>query len=242
MMKRGCRCKGNALSHLINCYEDIATEDFRGDYLQTIKHFESLSETKIRHNLNKFCKNLKSVDQAWKTYKGALYEYAVFKAIKQVIDNSRLRNSLKVLKGREIYIYRNQIAIRNWNDILPDVDLLIVNKNNQLVKAIASCKTSLRERLTETAFWKRELERYANTKNIKVMFITIDKDGELKNESNRYIILHVIDYVVITDPTRYESLIKSYREKYGDRGDFNLLIKKVKQIDDIETLLFELVK
>lgn len=74
------------------------------------------------------------------------------------------------------------------------------------------------------------------------MFITIDKDDELKNESNRYIILHVIDYVVITDPTRYESLIKSYREKYGDRGDFNLLIKKIKQIDDIETLLFELVK
>lgn len=230
------------MSYLINYYEDIATKDFQGAHIQTVKHFESLSETKIRHNLNLFYKNSRSTDQAWKTCKGALYEYAVFKAIKQVIDNSRLRNSLKVLKGREIYIYRNQIAIRNWNDILPDVDLLIVNKNNQLVKAIASCKTSLRERLTETAFWKRELERYANTKNIKVMFITIDKDGELKNESNRYIILHVIDYVVITDPTRYESLIKSYREKYGDRGDFNLLIKKVKQIDDIETLLFELVK
>ncbi|MEM2288710.1 MAG: BsaWI family type II restriction enzyme [Sulfolobales archaeon] len=147
-----------------------------------------------------------------------------------------------MVKGREINIYRNQIAIRNWDDILPDVDLLIVDKNNQLVKAIASCKTSLRERLTETAFWKRELERYANTKNIKIMFITIDKDDELKNESNRYIILHVIDYVIITDPTRYESLIKSYREKYGDRGDFNLLIKKIKQIDDMETLLSELVK
>lgn len=232
------------MSYLINYYEDIATKDFQGAHLQTVKHFESLSETKIRHNLNLFYKNSRSTDQAWKTCKGALYEYAVFKAIKQVIDNSRLRNSLKVVKGREIYrsIYRNQIAIRNWNDIFPDVDLLIVDKDNQLVKAIASCKTSLRERLTETAFWKRELERYANTKNIKVMFITIDKDDELKNESNRYIILHVIDYVVITDPTRYESLIKSYREKYGDRGDFNLLIKKVKQIDDIETLLFELVK
>ncbi|MEM3984168.1 MAG: BsaWI family type II restriction enzyme [Sulfolobales archaeon] len=230
------------MSYLINYYEDMATKDFQGAHLQTVKHFESLSETKIRHNLNLFYKNSRSTDQAWKTCKGALYEYAVFKAIKQVIDNSRLRNSLKVVKGREIYIYRNQIAIRNWNDIFPDVDLLIVDKDNQLVKAIASCKTSLRERLTETAFWKRELERYANTKNIKVMFITIDKDDELKNESNRYIILHVIDYVVITDPTRYESLIKSYREKYGDRGDFNLLIKKIKQIDDIETLLFELVK
>ncbi|MEM1681286.1 MAG: BsaWI family type II restriction enzyme [Sulfolobales archaeon] len=230
------------MSYLINYYEDIATKDFREAHLQTVKHFESLSETKIRHNLNLFYKNSRSADQAWKTCKGALYEYAVFRAIKQVIDNSRLRNSLKVVKGREIYIYRNQIAIRNWNDIFPDVDLLIVDKDNQLVKAIASCKTSLRERLTETAFWKRELERYANTKNIKVMFITIDKDDELKNESNRYIILHVIDYVVITDPTRYESLIKSYREKYGDRGDFNLLIKKIKQIDDIETLLFELVK
>ncbi|MEM4665499.1 MAG: hypothetical protein QXR70_05625 [Sulfolobales archaeon] len=104
MIRRGYRCKEDALSYLINYYEDIATKDFQGAHLQTVKHFESLSETKIRHNLNLFYKNSRSADQAWKTCKGALYEYAVFKAIKQVIDNSRLRNSLKVVKGREIYI------------------------------------------------------------------------------------------------------------------------------------------
>ncbi|MEM1747239.1 MAG: hypothetical protein QXZ37_01125, partial [Sulfolobales archaeon] len=41
----------------INYYEDIATKDFQGAHLQTVKHFESLSETKIRHNLNLFYKN-----------------------------------------------------------------------------------------------------------------------------------------------------------------------------------------
>ncbi|MEM0241354.1 MAG: BsaWI family type II restriction enzyme [Candidatus Nezhaarchaeales archaeon] len=242
MMRRGYRCKEDALSYLINCYEDVVTKGFQGDYLEAVKCFESVSETKIRRDLNQFYKNFRSADQAWKTCKGVLYEYAVFKAIKQVIDNSQLRNSLQVVRGREVDTYRDQIVIRNWNDILPDVDLLIVDKNNQLVKAIASCKTSLRERLTETAFWKRELEKYVNTKNIKIMFITIDKDGELKNESNRYIILHVIDYVIITDPTRYESLIKSYRKKYGGRRDFNFLVEKIKRVDDMETLLSELVK
>lgn len=235
------RYREDVLNHLINRYDEIVTVDFQGDHLQTVKHFESISETKIRLDLNQFYDNSRSTDQAWKTYKGALYEYAVFKAIKQVIDNSHLGNSLHVVRGREIGTYRRQITIKNWNDILPDADLLIADKNNQLVKAIASCKTSLRERLTETAFWKRELERYENTKNIKIMFITIDKDDELKNESNRYIILHVIDYVIITDPTRYESLIKSYRKKYGSRSDFSLLIKKIKQVDEIETLLSELV-
>ncbi|MCR8501579.1 MAG: BsaWI family type II restriction enzyme [Candidatus Korarchaeota archaeon] len=240
MMRRGYRYKKDALDHLINCYKDIVTKGFQGDYLQAVKCFESISETQIRRDLNQFYKNLRSADQAWKTYKGVLYEYAVFEAIKQVIDNSRLRNLLQVVRGHEVDAYRDQIVIRNWNDILPDVDLLIVDKNNQLVKAIASCKTSLRERLTETAFWKRELEKHVNTKNIKIIFITIDKDYELRNESNRYIILHVIDYVIITDPTRYESLIKLYREKYGGRRDFNLLIRKIKQVDDMETLLSEL--
>lgn len=97
--------------------------------------------------------------------------------------------------------------------------------------AIISCKTSLRERLTETAFWKRELEK--NKEKINLIFVTTDKDNELKNDTNRYILLHVVDCTFVTDPIQYEELLRYYEAKYGSMEDFDELIKKVKPIDKI---------
>jgi len=136
---------------------------------------------------------------------------------------------------------KDQIVIRNWNDIFPDVDILIVERGSNLIMAILSCKTSLRERLTETAFWKRELEKTRDMKKIKLIFVTTDKDNELRTETNRYILLHVIDYTFITDPNKYDELIKIYKRKYGDRKDFNQLLIRVKFIDEIKDFLHHLL-
>jgi len=84
-----------------------------------------------------------------------------------------------------------------------DVDILIIEKYTNSVIAILLYKTSLRERLTETAFWKRELEKTRDMREIKLIFVTTDKDNELRTETNRYILLHVIDYTFITDPKKY---------------------------------------
>ena len=102
--------------------------------------------------------------------------------------------------------------------------------------AIISCKTSLRERLTETAFWKREFERSKSEDNIKLIFITTDKDEELKLDTNRYILLHVIDYVVVTNPEKYERLLKFYEKKFRDKENFEELIRKIYSVGDLEEL------
>lgn len=141
-------------------------------------------------------------------------------------EEEKLRRYFEVLLGdEEMEIYADQIVIRNWNDILPDVDILLVEKETNAVRAIISCKTSLRERLTETAFWKREIEKIGN-KKLKLIFITTDKDNELKIDTNRYILLHVIDCTFVTNPRKYEQLLATYQERYGDRKDFYKLFEK----------------
>lgn len=236
--RRGFKCKKTVLKELICTYNDEVMKTFNNDYTSAIKDFENIAENRIRSKLSAFYKTSRSIDQAWKTCKGTLYEYAVFKCLQQIIESKSLKEVFSIVRGDEsLSVYKDQIAIRNWSNIFPDVDLLLIDKKKGLVKAIISCKTSLRERLTETAFWKRELERSEKTKGIKMIFITTDKDEELKNEANRYIVLHVIDYVFITNPNRYNSLIEYYKHRYGYMKDFEELLKKIRLIDEFEKIL-----
>ena len=140
--------------------------------------------------------------------------------------------------GEDIIRYKDGFVIKNWSEIFPDVDLLIVKENK--VEVIISCKTSLRERLTETAFWKRELERFETTRNIKIVLITTNKDDELQQDLNRYILLHVLNCTFITDPQKYEQLINDFKNKYGNRSEFPDLILKVRFIADFEQFLNQL--
>ncbi|WP_456327371.1 BsaWI family type II restriction enzyme [Archaeoglobus sp.] len=235
-MKRGFRCKQEIIERLKKTYNDIAIKEFNGDYLEILKAFESIAEERLRKILDPYYSSPRSRDQAWKNCKGELYEFAVFKYVESVIASENIEYS--VLTGNNVQQYKDQFAIRNWSEIFPDVDILIVKKDK--VKIIISCKTSLRERLTETAFWKRELERHQSTKDIKVIFVTTDKDNELQQEINRYILLHVLDCTFVTDPEKYQNLIRCYRKKYGSRDDFDKLLSKVRFIADFKDFLVKL--
>ncbi len=239
---RGFRCKDEILKSLKEKYDRIVDEDYKKSYLEAIHHFDLIAEEKLRLVLDKFYNDNRSKDQAWKSCKGSLYEYGIFGCLQEIIkNNSELNKKFLVMKGNDASIdHRNQIVIHNWSDIFPDVDILIIEKNTGLVKVIVSCKTSLRERLTETAFWKRELELTKKSSDIKLIFITTDKDDELKIDTNRYILLHVIDGTFVTDPKKYENLMKTFREKYEDKPDFNQIISKVKFIDEINEFLNKL--
>ena len=224
-------------------YTNLVEKKFKGEFVQALQNFNTITENELRKRLNSFYKNSRSRDQAWKGYKGMLYEFAVFESIKQVIASEKeLSLQIDVISGSNISKeYRDQVFIKNWVDILPDVDIVIIQKLRKIVKAIVSCKTSLRERLTETAFWKRELERNDKTRNIKVILVTTDKDEELRIDTNRYILLHVIDYTLVTDMEKYRKLIRIYQEKYGNRRDFNELISKVKPITCLKEVLYDLI-
>ena len=235
-MRRGFRCKQEIFERLKKAYNDIAIKEFNGDYLEILKAFEIIAEERLRKILDPYYSSSRSRDQAWKNCKGELYEFAIFKYIENIITSENLEYS--VLTGNTVQHYKDQFAIRNWSEIFPDVDILIVRGDK--VKVIVSCKTSLRERLTETAFWKRELERHQSTKDIKVVFVTTDKDNELQQEVNRYILLHVLDCTFVTDPEKYQNLISCYEKKYGSRDDFDQLLSKVRFIANFKDFLVKL--
>jgi len=221
-------------------YDQITAQNYSNNYLESLKNFDHIAENNLRPLLNPYYSNQRSRDQAWKNCKGELYEYAVFKCIESVISSDQaLKTRFSALLGLSVQ-YRNQIAIRNWCDIYPDADILIVDNQDRKGKAIISCKTSLRERLTETAFWKRELERSQDTRDVKVIFITTDKDNELQQDVNRYIVQHVLDSVFITDPQKYTNLINHYKQKYESQQDFDELLSKVKFIANFKEFLINL--
>jgi len=60
--------------------------------------------------------------------------------------------------------------------ILPDSDIVIYNPQTAEVKAIVSCKASVRERFAQSLYWKLKLATTDRTKNIKMYFVTVDKE------------------------------------------------------------------
>jgi len=241
-MVQGGRCKEEVIMRLKDGYDYIVKNEFKGDYLRTIQEFDRIAENRLRQILGSIYSNQKSMDQAWKSCKGKLYEYAVFKTVNAVIsEDNILKSKLKVVLGDTNTLHESKIVIPNWSEIYPDADIIIIDTENNKVKAILSCKTSLRERLTETAFWRRELERLNETKDVKMMFVTTDKDNELRLDTNRYIAMHVLDYTIITDLDKYEGLIKILESKYRSKRDFEELQSKIRPITELKDILKTLI-
>mgnify|MGYP001770709814 FL=1 len=225
------RCK--RFSELKRAYDAIVEENERG-YVEALKDFDRLVETRIRKTLGRG----RSADQAWKSCKGGLYEYAVCRAIEEMlVEIPGLSERLALVHGTRLSEeYRQQIVIANWTEIMPDTDLAIVDLKTGKVRAILSCKTSLRERLTETAFWRKELSE----RGIEYIFVTTDKDGEIRIDTNRYIVMHVIDYTIITDPKQLQNTVEYWRKRFGDRNDFDALIAKIGGIEKLCEILCKL--
>ena len=62
---------------------------------------------------------------------------------------------------------------------LPDVDIIIYDPQTYEVIAVISSKVTLRERITQTGYWKIKLSQDKVTEHIKVFFITPDEDKTL---------------------------------------------------------------
>lgn len=60
--------------------------------------------------------------------------------------------------------------------IIPDSDIVIYNPQTAEVKVIVSCKASVRERFAQSLYWKLKLATTDRTKNIKMYFVTVDKE------------------------------------------------------------------
>ena len=137
-MRRGFKCKKEVLEALKEDYDSIVRKKFQENFLEALKNFDSLAENNLRDVLVRYYINQRSRDQAWRTCKGSLYEYAVFRYIQDIVENNEILNeNIRVLMGDEaLTSYKEQLVIRNWCDIFPDVDILIIEKYTNSVIAI----------------------------------------------------------------------------------------------------------
>lgn len=159
--------KKHGLSELSNIFDSI--------------HSKYLSE------ITKY--GIKDPEQSWKSFKGNLLEELIMSYIAEEIG----RMGLGIKKGRYfeagdskldecLSLVKRKLAVDfgKFGLHLPDVDLVIYDPKDCKPLAIISSKTTLRERIAQTAYWSIKLKQSNVTKNIKVLFVTLDEDKDLK--------------------------------------------------------------
>lgn len=147
--------------------------------------FEILEKTK--KYFKEHCK--KDKDQSWRNESGAMLEnivvYFIQKEVKKLGYDLVTDDQIKKSSSNDEVmskLYRNIVVRYGDYSILPDGDIIVYDSRNIKVLAIISCKNSLRERYTQTLYWKLKLSLDPITKPIKMYFITLDKEAGKKPE------------------------------------------------------------
>jgi type II restriction enzyme len=160
--------------------------------IDTYKHVsELLKEAKEKHYQDWLKKPTKAKDheQSWKGFKGKNYEKLILHIIRddveslglKVISGNKLERTLAKNLSLELSTVKHNLLIDygEFGGHLPDVDLIVYEPKSCKIIAVISSKTTLRERIAQTGYWKLKLADDTVTKHIKVFFITPDEDGTL---------------------------------------------------------------
>lgn len=160
--------------------------------LNAYKHVsELLAEAKELHRRN-FVENPSpqgDFGQSWKPVKGNILE----KLITHILEDEVAGLGLRIVRGntldksksqnlsKELSLVKRNLLVDygEFGSHLPDVDMIIYDPKTLKVLAVISSKSSLRERIAQTAYWKLKLYGDRATEHIKVYFITPDEDGTL---------------------------------------------------------------
>ena len=131
----------------------------------------------------------KDHEQSWRAFKGKNLEKLIFYVIEEevraigleILSGSRLERTKEDNLDETIARVKRNLLIDygEFGYHLPDADLIIFKPNSGRIIAILSIKVTLRERITQTAYWKIKLLSQTLTKHIRVYFITLDEDGTL---------------------------------------------------------------
>ncbi|MCS6958119.1 MAG: BsaWI family type II restriction enzyme [Aquificaceae bacterium] len=155
---------------------------------QGISNISELLES-VRHRYLEEIKKygIKDPEQSWKPFKGKLLEELVINAIEKELKEE----GLKIIKGSlltrenltECFSWIKRSLVVDYGEFgmhLPDVDMVIYDPSTCKALAIISSKSTLRERIAQTGYWYLKLKTSEATKKIKVFFITLDEDGDLR--------------------------------------------------------------
>ena len=147
--------------------------------------------------------------QSWRSWNGQNFEKLMIHILSRLIDDAGI--PLELIQGSILEKQQNDSMLgrvkRNilvdlgiYGCHMPDADIVVYDPSDASVKAIISCKISLRERIAQTAYWKLRLRSCPVTRHIKMFFLTPDKDKTLENEKidkSKAIVLHELDVAYI---------------------------------------------
>ena len=171
------------INGLIRLYEQKKKEVGNNAYRFISK---ILQEAKKQHKLD-FSGN--DHEQSWRAFKGKnlekLIEHIIVDEVRSLGLDVINGNSLERTSGANLSkllstVKRNLLVdYGEFGAHLPDVDIIIFNPVSGKVIAVISSKVTLRERITQTGYWKIKLASDEVTEHIKVYFVTPDEDGTL---------------------------------------------------------------
>lgn len=223
---------------LLNLYENIKRQYGKEAY----KHISNLlKEAKSIHkkDWDHSPTPNKDHEQSWRAFKGKNLEKLILHIIKDQVESLGLKivegNTLERKNSENLSeelskVKRNLLVhYGEFGSHLPDVDLIIYNPKNCKVVTVISSKVTLRERIAQTGYWKIKLSQDPVTRNIKVIFITLDEDKTLSfkqpPKKGRAIAEVDIDlsYVMNDAEIQESNKVKKF-DKFID--DLKLLIKQ----------------
>ena len=173
-------------------------EDLKKLYLQKEEQYgvdtykyvsQILREAKVFHKKD-WLKNptpKRDHEQSWKAFKGKslekLIQFIITEEVEalglKVVNGNKLERSIKL--PLELSKIKRNLVINygEFGSHLPDVDIIIYNPSSYKVLVVISSKVSLRERITQTGYWKLKLLQDEATKHIRVYFLSPDEDKTL---------------------------------------------------------------
>ena len=125
--------------------------------------------------------------QSWRSFKGKnlqkLIQYILTDAIEglglKIVNGDTLGSTINL--SQELSQVKRNVLVNygkfGWH--LPDADIVIYQPDTCKVLAIISSKSSLRERIAQTGYWKRKLLDNEATKHIKVYLVSPNGDKTL---------------------------------------------------------------
>ena len=157
-------------------YEDIS------DILKEAEQIYATERLRARPGID--------IGQSWRSWKGQNFEKLVNYIVSEMIEQEL---PLKVIQGSVLErrapnkdlgtVKRNLLVdFGAQGCFVPDADIVVYSPDDLSVRAIISCKVTLRERIAQTGFWKLKLASDPNTEHIKVFFVTPDEDGALVSD------------------------------------------------------------
>jgi type II restriction enzyme len=201
-----------AYLHVSEIFEE-ARERYKSEYLSSPRAARLRTQGKTP-----------DAEQSWKPFKGANFEKLVLYIIRQEVESMGLRCIFgdKLLRPKNLpaelnTVYRNLVVRYGQYSLLPDADLVIYKPKTCKVIGIVSCKTTLRERIAQTAYWKLKLSRDPLTMHIKGYFVTADEDKDLvaglnspQLSRNRIIVEHELDGTYVFHDVEESEKVKPF--------------------------------